>query len=182
MLRNDFVSNSSSSSFIVTENDNKFDILLREYDVLDLKAYIDHFLIHDSFNDIWNYLYQKQSPKFVSDVKYNSCFKYNLWNTFPILAKPIVEKLITSVEKDGKSLYDGTYKSDIDTLKDICTKALELKWKNTKFHYAEIETTYLDDSENKHSGIDNEVELTEERIDYFRDLKQLEFYRKFSNC
>ena len=177
MIRNDFVSNSSSSSFIVAAEDNKFDILLHDYDILTLDEYIDHFIIREIFDGFY-YLEKMDSYKFVSDAAFNKNFGIRMRHILPEECKPLVEKLI-ELRNDTKNNSEESFKI-YDKIKEICKKVLQLKWKDVKFHYAEVDDNTLYD-EDRDDGVMNEEELTEEKINYFASIKPLKFYKMFCN-
>ena len=176
MLRNDFVSNSSSSSFIVTAEDNKYDILLHDYDVLTLDEYVDHFIIRDIF-DFYYCIEKIDNYRFVNDAQFNKAFAFSLRRTLPEQCKPLVEKLI-DLKSKSENKVDCT--EIYDKIKEICKKVLKLKWKDIKFHYSEVSDNFISDDD-REDGIMDEEELTEEKINYFNSLKPLTFYKKFSN-
>ena len=191
MIRNDFVSNSSSSSFIVSADDNKYDILLQDYDILDLKEYCNHFIMRDVF-EYCSFVDDIDKIKFVSDAEFNKRFDHNIVNLLPLDSKPIVELYFEHRKKRDKLYADGTSYNDpqfkeyyealngiTDKIKEACVKSLSLKWKDVKFHYAEVDDNLLD--EEKYMECDTMEDLIGSRIDYFKTLKHIKFYRTFSN-
>ena len=190
MLRNDFVSNSSSSSFIVAAEDNKYDILLQHYDVLTLSEYVEHYIREDVF--CWYSIKSINDIKFVSDSVFNKEFSRGITNTFPNSCKELVESYITL----NNNRPEGTWDSDnirkwgenldaiFNNIKEKIIKSLELKWKDVKFHFAEIsdDSLWYDKDGNekeRDDNVDTMEELVQERMDYMNSLKPLKFFRTF---
>lgn len=192
MIRNDFVSNSSSSSFIVASTDNKYDILLQDYDVLTLEEYIKHYIRED----IWSYGYsdKKDSIRYVSDAELCRCFERSLRYTFPLSAKDDVESYLEL----SKNRPYGNWDSDVvrkwsdnlnaifNTIQKKILESLKLKWKDVKFHVAEVDDNplWMDKDGNeveREDMVDNMEELVQERIDYINSLKPVKFFRTFSH-
>lgn len=189
MIRNDFVSNSSSSSFIVSSEDNKFDILLQDYDSLTLEEYIKHYIREDLFG--YGIDFKFENMKFVSDSQYNKQFGRGITYTFPLSARDSVEAYMTL----SKNRPDGRWDSDavrkwnenldsiFNIIKEKILETLQIKWSDVKFHCAEVDDNFLGDDENycRDDLVNTNEELVEERIEYMDKLKPLKFYRTFSH-
>ena len=180
MIRNDFVSNSSSSSFIVAAEDNKYDILLQDYDVLDLKAYIDHFIFRDMSQYGGLVLNDKEDLKkfvFVSNTTFNKLFDRNISFKLPDISKPFVDKYLNKKSKNYDDIEDF-----MKALKKVYYDVLKLKWENCKFHYSEIDNNMLDeDKYTDYLECNTMTDLVESRINYMNDMKTLKFLRIFNN-
>lgn len=191
MIRNDFVSNSSSSSFIVASTDNKYDILLQDYDVLTLEEYIKHYIRED----IWFYGYSddKTIRKFLTDIKFNEAFSKGITNTFPISCKDDVDAYLELSKKRPNGNWDSDivrkWSENLNSIFDNITKkilsCLELKWKDVKFHAAEVDDNWIYTKDGKEAEREDmcntNEELVESRIDYMNSIKPLKFYRCFSH-
>jgi len=187
MVRNDFVSNSSSSSFIVASTDNKYDILLQDYNILTLEEYMKHYFRED-------FLYYVSEPdmdiknfKFVSDLKYNKAFSHSLYRTLPGSCKEDMEAYIVLYKNRPNGNWDSDnvrkWSKNMDDImlqiESKCLEALKLDWKDVKFHSAEVDDNYIEDD--REDLVSSEEEKVQERIDYMNQLKPLKFYRTFSH-
>ena len=191
MIRNDFVSNSSSSSFIVSSIDNKYDILLQDYNILTLEEYVKHYIKEDILN--YGILYKKEDFKYLSDMPYNKIFSKSLANTFPESTKDDVEAYLTlsnnrpnaNWNSDVISDWSKNLESIFNRIKNKIFETLQLDWKDVKFHAAEIEDDilYTSDGEEieREDMCTTETELVEQRIEYINGLKPIKFYRCFDH-
>ena len=190
MVRNDFVSNSSSSSFIVSNEDNKFDILLQDYQTLTLEEYVKHYIREDLFH--YSFEFKKEDIKYVSEAVFSKKFATGIINTFPLSAKNSVEAYLTLSNNRPKGTWDSDnirkWNENLDaifeTIKSKILEALKPEWKNVKFHCSEVDDNPLwydkDGNEiERDDMVDTMEELVEERINYMNSLKPLKFYRTF---
>ena len=197
--RNDFVSNSSSSSFICTLADNKFQCLLSDFRVLTLESYFKEFGDRE-ISDQWCYGIEDADMKFVSPQEYSSRFSNGVAHVLPMTAKSLYEEYSAQVKRrkelhlqyGSKELEDALKAEDaiFSMIKEKCVEALKLEWRNERFCYSEVSDNFIlddDDSlseeeaELKASGCNNLEEMTEERFMYINGLKPLKFMRIYSN-
>ena len=186
MVRNDFVSNSSSSSFIVASTDNKYDVLLQDYDVLTLEDYIKHYIREDIFP---YYMDKKPDNKFLSDVKFNEAFGRGIGYKFPLSVKDDLDAYLTLSENRPSGNWDSdtvkNWSKNLNELfEDIKKKifeSLQLKWKDVKFHVKEVDDNFIDDEVEREDDVETNEELHAARIDYINSLNPLKFYRCFSH-
>lgn len=185
MIRNDFVSNSSSSSFIVSAEDNKYDILLQNYRVFTLEEYIKYCFTEDCLG-YYSPFSDDEKIRYVSNTVFNREFAYSIRRTLPFDCKDLMDQYIELYKKhqeyDYKSKQYKKYLEELEAVKDLLkkkvTEILEMDWKDVKFHQAEIDDHCYMEKE-RDDGIDSNEELVEERIDYMNSLKPLKFSRKF---
>lgn len=191
MIRNDFVSNSSSSSFIVSSIDNKYDILLRDYNILTLEEYVKHYIKEDILN--YGVLCKKEDFIYLSDMPYNKIFSKSLANAFPENTKDDVEAYLTLLNNRPNANWDSDVISDwsknldsiFNRIKNKIFETLQLKWKDVKFHVSKVndDILYTSDGEEieREDMCTTETELVQQRIEYMNELKPIKFYRCFDH-
>ena len=86
MTRNDFVSNSSTCSFVISSEDNKKHKFLKEYSTFTLKEYLERFL----YDELMMSLIRKEFET-VDDNVYPQIFSHNA-NVFPESVKEDIIK------------------------------------------------------------------------------------------
>ena len=200
-IRSDFVSNSSSSSFICLLSDNKYGILLDKFKILDLRAFLNEFGWRDLFDFNFDYRDDAESiVKYVSSQAFSKKFGQGaVENTLPKTAKLAYEEYNNALKKrkemeqsKGIDFYTGKDENAnsllemIDQLQskvlDKVYEALEPEWGKEKFCYLEVDDnmSFDDDECNDFDCMSNE-EKTEERFKYVCTLKPLKFWRVFNN-
>ena len=206
--RNDFVSNSSSSSFIVMHSDNKHGVLLDPS--LGEDGKLSNFTLHEYLHHFWRrefipyeYCWSKDAEakvQFVTDQKFVRLFADNqcayslpestrdIWNEI-VKAKALREQH----EKKMYDEHDYSHDSVVEMLKtedklfdmilDKVEKALVDTFGNETFDYAEVSDNYDEAYENDpNCDYNDDVGRVEARIDYINSLKQLKFAaREFNN-
>ena len=134
--RNDFVSNSSSSSFICTYEDLDNISYRGERSTLDLRAYCEHYALDDVFGR-WRWLdgISKRSMKFVDDNELQDSFSSSIYYMLPTSAKKAFDDYL-AIDNDKSADYnvrrskrDAAEKAIADKIYD----ALAPKWKDVKF-------------------------------------------------
>ena len=195
--RHDYVSNSSSSSFIVLHRDNKYKILLQDPTVLSLRDYVFKFLSREIFPDFF-FREEKKEIDFVSAEKFAKQFGEgkNMTNVLPDTARDLMDAYAKAkAETDRICPSDEQYAAmhrNRHNLKDQIMeevyKALELKWKNEKFDYEEVDDNNVNEpSEDEvEDDVDYEYvsgeDYVRDRIDYVSQLKGKPLFCKiFSN-
>jgi len=203
MIRNDFVSNSSSSSFIVSHDDNKFHLLLSNPRVLTLKDYINEFGRRHIFN-YWCYSDREMDKiKFIAPPRFSKLFGGNVNMTLPSTAKNYMEEYLSVYKSrpegakwDSKEFKSWSERCEtlMQKVMDCVYKAVEPEWKNVKFDFEEIDDNYIgdygdydndEDAEHNydHENCDTMEEFVQEKIEYVEGLmgKNLKFFKVFSN-
>lgn len=159
-IRTDFVSNSSSSSFIVN-----YDCIIDssiDGEVLSLKQYLYRFGKRDILNR-----YELPSITYRSSKRFNEIFSSGIYATLPECCRSLYDRY-TSIHENYLGYYTNSYHKPLkevdDTLKkswqkeadDIWFKILNKleevlmeKWGNTEFFYVE----YSDDDIQEKYGI-----------------------------
>ena len=197
-LRSDFVSNSSSSSFIVLHDDNRFGILLEDsedYRVqhLSLREYLDRFAWREIWGeDIWTKKAKK--IKFVTDQAFAEKFATSFCLIAPKSCKSYFDELVRC-RKEREAFHEehedakwddpviskmlaeeeGIQEQILNKIADI----LKLQFGDAIFDYAEVSDNYNPDYDNDEYQCDEDKLRL--RIEYIDSLKALKFYRHFNN-
>ena len=192
--RQDFVSNSSSSSFIVLHSENKYGILLDGKDVrhFTLKEYLKRF----GWRELTEYCWSKEKAvmKFVPDQKFVQMFPNGFSWTLPDSTKKLWEEM-EFLAKTREDYHNQNEKVKFDDPNLVCildqeealenkiidrlAEVLELDYGKEVFDYAEVSDNWCEDYE--HEDYECDEEKVAERIRYVNSLKPLKFHRKFSN-
>ena len=135
--RHDFVSNSSSSSFICTYEDLDSISYSGELSTYDLRAYCERYALDDVFGR-WRWLdgICRRSVKFVDDNALQDSFSSSIYYMLPTSAKKAFDDYLAIVD-NGKSAGYNVYRSKRDAaekaIADKIYDALAPKWKDVKF-------------------------------------------------
>ena len=206
--RNDFVSNSSSSSFIVLHSDNKHGILLdmsmaedRKMHKFTLKEYLHHFWRREflPYEYGWNHDSVNGKIQFVTDQKFAKLFAEDRCTySLPESAKDIWGELVKARdrrEQHEKELYDSKdFKNDniiemlntedklFDMILDKVETALKDMFGEETFDYIEVsdcyDESYADDPD---CDYEDEVGKVQARIAYVRSLAKPKFTARVFN-
>lgn len=201
--RNDFVSNSSSSSFIVLHSENKFGVLLDEENIhnLTIEEYFSHFGEAELFDwYIYSSVYDENvvSFKYVTAPEFAKLFKEGKHaGVFPEAVKNLNEELIASIsarlerEKaaNGKTRFDESERKAIELeyalkndIADQVCKLLKPYFDGETFDYAEVDDQWDASLEELYGDeILCKETLIKHRIQYLQDKLPVTFYRVFCN-
>lgn len=199
-VRNDFVSNSSSSSFIVMHSDNKYGIILNNSsrDVenvmhLSLREYLDRFAMREiNYYDYYNG--GKQDMTFVSATEFADKFSTDITNVLPISAKALWFELKEHEKKrddwyqnnisanlndeHAATMLDNEEKIEKKIIDEIET-VLKAKYGDAVFDYSEVSDSWISGSdEDEYTSAEERISLL---IKYVNSFKPLKFYRIFNN-
>ena len=159
--RNDFVSNSSSSSFICLAKDASIIELFNNSESMNLHEYLDRLSTNDFYNynnDFYNYndYYSRNDIKvdFVDDATFCKMFETSIAKVLPFSAKEEYERQV-KIQKQKQEIDKDAW---IDPLEDAnalikyVEDALKPVWGNEVFEYYEAKDAsgYYDD-ENEES-------------------------------
>ena len=134
-VRNDFVSNSSSSSFICSAEDAFKIELFNKSEILSLHEYLDKFGQRDVFSDWWWYDRKKLKMTFIDDCEFSKQFKKSMHGILPKSA----EDAYYDAYNDMFVLTWSNYEKLRNAVKSYVENALVSEWGNTKFEYYEAE-------------------------------------------
>ena len=173
--RQDFVSNSSSSSFICTSSDLDTIEVYGDVDYYSVRRYVEYYWKRDLFGD-WNSPADVQI-RFEPDEKYASCYGSNSYRSLPESARPAYDEY-KAAYITAKELADHCAPADerdiawqkVDLLEksvvDAIWRVLKPKWNDVTL--AEVNASDENDDE-------------ENMYDSFGSLHDPAFYRTFNN-
>ena len=173
--RNDFVSNSSSSSFICTSVDLDTIPVYGDVDYYDVYHYVKYYWNRDLFG-FW-YSPPNAKVQFEPDEKYAESYGNDPYRTLPKSAKAAYEEYKAAYEAANKIPYKTTLASEREEawknvrlleskVADAIWLALKPKWKDVTL----AEVNAYDDNGDE-----------ENMRDSFRSLQDPKFYRTFNN-
>lgn len=190
-IRTDFVSNSSSSSFICSLDDNQYGVLLKDFEVLDFDQYFEKFSKRDICKEFqWNR--KKTEARFVDWPTYTKRFAESVEGILPIGSEQLFETWMKAVDKRDQMMSRLTYgteaynklQEDEDkkcaALVNYIKEGLRQEYGDMLFCYSEIDN---DSSSIAVEMFDcwSDESLAQERFTYISKMKPLKFERIFSN-
>lgn len=165
-IRIDFVSNSSSSSFICSPEDAKDIELFNNSTILDLHQYIKRFGECEVFYNIW--WDKNKKIKFVSDDEFCRRFKHCVKGILP---------------RSAKKTY-LMHPDDFEEIASIIEKVLAPTWGNAKFEYYEAENCMSYTFSAKSNEENDYYDYSDNEESYLEDLfskRDMKFSRIFNN-
>ena len=179
-IRSDFVSNSSSSSFICSPEDARRIDLFNQSEILNLHEYLDKFGQQDIFSDLWwcSSYSSKSKIRFVDDCEFSRRFASSIHSILPKSAKKAYDSV--DVDFSSKMLF-----SDVDKLwnavKHHVEHALAEEWGNSKFEYYEAEDCAVYKSNDSDDSDDYDSDNEESHLIKVFSSRTMAFSRVFSN-
>lgn len=130
VVRSDFVSNSSSCSFIISAEDNEKYHLMSNYDILTLKEYLCYCL-----DDELTIALISKEFNTVDNKTYNIIFSHSN-NFFP---EELKDDIIDFIDKYNNGLLDiDKFQKKKKNLSEKLFNILKDKWGDKKFHRVEF--------------------------------------------
>lgn len=199
MLRTDFVSNSSSTTYIVSRDDNKYDICFSDYEIITFDEYVDRYIESDILFPYCDTYFNESSKnpldkfQFVDSDKYRKAFARCVQYMFPQNCKKDLELYVALDKKYREHMIQSKDLNDDELMKlyhnmedlkksitDKIIKVLRPMWKDTIFHVASPDyNTFAElldnDSENfektrNYGDCESPADLIGLRIDYINQL------------
>lgn len=196
MIRNDFVSNSSSSSFIVCAEDNKNGLLwdrLDDISVMDFKEVIDSMYSDWSLGYVLDCIKDcTKDIKFVPDKDYSKHFRdFRRIDAFPESCRGKVESYVMYYKEYLNMKNDNCKASDFEEnvdrrnkiikwIRDKVYNVLKKEWDDVKFHSITINDYYVEDMYDIFECEDS-VELFKNKIFEIKQIKELKFYYSYGH-
>jgi hypothetical protein len=173
-IRTDFVSNSSSSSFIVLKSDLDKINVYGDAIYYSLKEYLDNLWYREIHGDYW-YYDNSQEVKYVSTEDYLKEFPTGAVKILPISCKESYEEYSRIDQECISGIYeDLSRKEQLKLLKPAENKLVESLYNILKLKYDN--EIFVDIHAEDYNG--NEEAMTEE---YYSQYDKLKFVRKISN-
>lgn len=167
-IRNDYVSNSSSSSFICTDRDYGKVTAYGSVNTTDLRGYLDDYAWRDVFGYRWGDEILNVTITFTSDAIYNKLFAVGLRDSLP---KSCYSDWMKWCECRRDNDYQGTTEA-WRAIVDRIYETLKDKWGDREF-------VCIDASDENGTGPDDSDEAR--MRDEFWCLDDMEFRREYNN-
>lgn len=189
--RYDFVSNSSSSSFICSLDDNQYGVLLKDFELLDFDSYFKKFSESDICEEFqWNRT--KDEVLFVDWPTYTKRFAESVKGIFPVGSETLFEEWMKAMDKCDQILGRAEYgteaycklQEDADkkraALVNYIKEGLRKEYGDMKLCYSVIDDHCFSATAEAFGCNSNEC-LAYKRFMYVKKLKPLKFEQIFNN-